>query len=681
MTHALVTGAAGFIGSTLTDRLLADGVRVTGVDMFTDYYDPALKRRNLEGALRHPAFHLLELDLGAADLAALPDVDVVFHQAAQPGVRASWGREFAAYTHHNVLATQRLLERYRNVPLERFVYASSSSVYGDAESYPTPESALPRPFSPYGVTKLAGEHLVLLYGRNFGLPVAALRYFTVYGPRQRPDMAFHRFCRAMLQGEPIAVYGDGKQSRDFTFIADAVEANVRAWRRAAPQGVYNIGGGSQVEVIEAVKAKDGPTYILVGGAAGGSKSKIIREIAHTCCLETPGFKVLLLRRTFRELEQTHLRDVETEAPEMGASAVPSAKVVRYPNGSLLQFGHCETAADAANYLSAEYDLICFDELATFEEHPALLIASRARSTKPGVVPKVLAGTNPGGPQSHWVRARFIDKTVDREEYPDYRDEEWHFIPSKLEDNPYLDQNYERKLLALPPELRKAYRDGDWDIFPGQYFPEFRRKTHVVDVAIPSNAVWYRAVDGGFVKPAAILWIAMFDGHAYVRYEWTPTRTLNSDLAKGIKRLTTEFGIGKVRVTVADTSLWTPEKDTGESAAETFQRFGVPLVQAAKDRLNGWKRLREWFALAPDGKPWLMVHPDCTYTARTIPSLVSDDTNPEDVNTDGEDHAADALRYFVMSRPAIGQSGGSKAVQPWSLGWLKQAPVSRGILAR
>lgn len=252
MTHALVTGSAGFIGSSLTDRLLADGVRVTGVDMFTDYYDVSLKRRNLEGARRHPAFTLLELDLGTADLSALPEVDVVFHQAAQPGVRASWGREFAAYTHHNVLATQRLLERYQKSKLERFVYASSSSVYGDAESYPTREDALPRPFSPYGVTKLAGEHLVLLYGRNFGLPVAALRYFTVYGPRQRPDMAFHRFCRAMLNGDPITVYGDGRQSRDFTFVADAIEANVRAWKRAAPQGVYNIGGGSQVEVLEAI---------------------------------------------------------------------------------------------------------------------------------------------------------------------------------------------------------------------------------------------------------------------------------------------------------------------------------------------------------------------------------------------------------------------------------------------
>jgi UDP-glucose 4-epimerase len=252
MTHALVTGAAGFIGSTLTDRLLADGVRVTGVDAFTDYYDAALKRRNLEGARRHPAFSLLELDLSQADLSALPAVDVVFHQAAQPGVRASWGREFATYTLYNVLATQRLLERYKDTPLERFVYASSSSIYGDAESYPTSEAVLPRPFSPYGVTKLAGEHLVLLYGRNFGVPVTALRYFTVYGPRQRPDMAFHRFCRAMLAGEPITVYGDGRQSRDFTFVSDAIEANVRAWQRAAPQGVYNIGGGSQVDVLEAI---------------------------------------------------------------------------------------------------------------------------------------------------------------------------------------------------------------------------------------------------------------------------------------------------------------------------------------------------------------------------------------------------------------------------------------------
>ena len=256
-TRALVTGAAGFIGSTLCERLLADGVHVTGVDCFTDYYDIGLKRANVAKALAHPSYRLLELDLGAADLAALPDVDVVFHQAAQAGVRASWGRDFAAYVHHNVLGTQRVLERYRDAKLERFVYASSSSVYGDAERFPTDETMLPRPFSPYGVSKLAGEHLVLLYGRNFGLPVAALRYFTVYGPRQRPDMAFHKFCKAMLRGEEIPVYGDGRQSRDFTYIDDAVEANVRAWQRSAPQGVYNIGGGSQVEVLEAIALLEG----------------------------------------------------------------------------------------------------------------------------------------------------------------------------------------------------------------------------------------------------------------------------------------------------------------------------------------------------------------------------------------------------------------------------------------
>jgi UDP-glucose 4-epimerase len=257
MSHALVTGAAGFIGSHLSERLLAAGHRVTGVDCFTDYYDPALKRRNLRTAQAHPSYRLLELDLGLADLSSLPEVDVVFHQAAQAGVRASWGAEFAAYVHHNVLATQRLLERYRTGRLERFVYASSSSVYGDAEQFPTPETLLPRPYSPYGVTKLAGEHLVLLYGRNFGLPVAALRYFTVYGPRQRPDMAFHRFCRALLRGEEILVYGDGKQSRDFTFIDDALEANLRAWSSSAPQGVYNVGGGSQVEVLEAIGILEG----------------------------------------------------------------------------------------------------------------------------------------------------------------------------------------------------------------------------------------------------------------------------------------------------------------------------------------------------------------------------------------------------------------------------------------
>lgn len=426
----------------------------------------------------------------------------------------------------------------------------------------------------------------------------------------------------------------------------------------------------QVEAIETLKRVGGPTYVLIGGAAGGSKSKGTREIGHDCCMTIPGFRVLLLRRTYKELEQTHLRDVEVEAPEMGADAVPSAKVCRYPNGSLMQFGHCETAADAANYLSAEYDLIIFDELVTFEETPFLLISSRARSTKPGVTPKILCGTNPGGPQSHWVRMRFIDKTVDPEQYPDYRPEEWAFIPSKLEDNPYLDQMYERKLLALPPELRKAYRDGDWDIFPGQFFPEWRKGTHVADLPVPPTARWFRAIDWGFVKPGACLWIAMFpEGRAYVRHEWMPQRVVNSEQAKTIKKKSDEYGV-KVAASVADTGMWTPDGDSGESPAETYARYGVPLTQASKERPAGWARLREWLRLAPDGKPWLMVHPDCAYLIRTLPSLVSDETKPEDVDTDGEDHAADALRYFVMSRPAPGSLKRTEPAKEWSLGWFK-----------
>ncbi len=439
----------------------------------------------------------------------------------------------------------------------------------------------------------------------------------------------------------------------------------------------------QVDAIEAVFDPKGPTYILLGGAAGGSKSKGCREIAHAACLKTPNFRVLLLRRTFRELDQTHLRDVEMEAPQMGAAAVPSAKVVRYPNGSVLQFGHCETSADAANYLSAEYDLIIFDELVTFEELQFLLISSRARSTKAGIVPKVLAGTNPGGPQSHWVRSRFIDHTVDLEMYPDYRPAEWRYIPSRLDDNPYLDEAYERKLLALPPELRRAYRDGDWDIFPGQYFPEWRRATHVsVDHADHDRTLGrICGVDWGFVKPGICLWAVPIDGKLYIEDEYVFSRTIASDVAREIRRRSQARGI-RVKMTVGDTAMWTPDAQTGESIAETFARHGVPMIQSDKERINGWNRLRHWLRPSPDGTPWLTVSPNCAYLSRTVPAQVSDEHTPEDIDTDGEDHAVDALRYLVMSRPAPGVTSKTPTMPAWSLGWLKQqAAQPRGILAR
>ncbi len=243
--HALVTGAAGFIGSHLTDSLLADGNDVTAIDSFTDYYDVRVKRRNAADLVAHPRCTFVEADLLDADLAALLDpVDVVFHQAGQPGVRHSWGEGFSVYNDLNVLATQRLLEACRSTVIHRFVYASSSSVYGNAVRFPSSETDLPQPMSPYGVTKLAGEHLCALYARQWSLPAVALRYFTVYGPRQRPDMAFHRLARAALTGETFPLYGTGDQIRDFTYVADIVEANrLAATVDLEPGTVLNIAGG------------------------------------------------------------------------------------------------------------------------------------------------------------------------------------------------------------------------------------------------------------------------------------------------------------------------------------------------------------------------------------------------------------------------------------------------------
>ena len=247
--RCLVTGAAGFIGSHLAERLVADGHEVTGVDCFLDYYPRVAKERNLGALGRQASFRLVEADLVRADLAPLVDaVDWVFHQAAQAGVRASWGRDFHIYTENNIFATQRLLEAARDAKISRFVYASSSSIYGDAPERPIREETRPQPVSPYGVTKLAGEHLCWLYWRNYGLPSVSLRYFTVYGPRQRPDMAFHRFLKTALLGGEITLFDDGEQTRDFTFIADAVEANVAAAERGSSGQAFNIGGGSEVSI-------------------------------------------------------------------------------------------------------------------------------------------------------------------------------------------------------------------------------------------------------------------------------------------------------------------------------------------------------------------------------------------------------------------------------------------------
>ena len=253
--RALVTGCAGFIGSHLVESLLGDGATVVGIDCFNENYGRAQKLRNLTTAQEWDSFEFVPVDLSRGGLVDLvSEVETVFHLAAEPGVRPSWGARFEAYVRNNVIATQHLLEAAAQVDGVRVVYASSSSVYGHAESYPTTEDMVPRPYSPYGVTKLAAEHLAGLYHENFGVDTVSLRYFSVYGPRQRPDMAFARFCEAALAGKEITVFGDGRQVRDFTYVDDVVAATrAAATGESCLGGVYNIGGGGQTSVRDAIE--------------------------------------------------------------------------------------------------------------------------------------------------------------------------------------------------------------------------------------------------------------------------------------------------------------------------------------------------------------------------------------------------------------------------------------------
>jgi nucleoside-diphosphate-sugar epimerase len=255
----LVTGAAGFIGSQLLRALVDAGHDATGWDAFTDYYDPALKEENARG------LPVSRVDI-AEDELHLAGLDGVFHLAGQPGV-ASFGEVFPVYVRQNVLASRRLFEAAAAAGT-RVVLASSSSIYGDAAAYPTPEDAMPRPLAPYGITKLACEHLAYAYAAEFGLEVATVRYFTIYGPRQRPDMAFTKMVSRLAEGRSFDLYGDGSQSRSFTYVDDAVAATVAAMERAPAGATYNVGGGSEVSMLEAIE---------VLGRVSGRRLEVVRH--------------------------------------------------------------------------------------------------------------------------------------------------------------------------------------------------------------------------------------------------------------------------------------------------------------------------------------------------------------------------------------------------------------------
>jgi nucleoside-diphosphate-sugar epimerase len=315
-SRVLVTGCAGFIGSHLTESLLSDGIDVVGLDCFNANYGRAQKLSNLHRALDWKKFEFLPLDLATGDLAdVVRDVDVIFHLAAEPGVRSSWGPDFQRYVTNNVLATQQLLFALQHTAGKRLVFASSSSIYGEAEVLPTPESATATPRSPYGLTKLAAEHLCNAYHESFGLEVTSLRYFTVFGPRQRPDMAFNRFCRAALTNSEIHVYGDGHQTRDFTYVADIVAATRAAATAAVDAGgAYNVGGGTRASIRDVLRQ--------------------IEEVAGRP-----------LRLTFDEVQPGDVRDTGADTSKARRD-LGFAPQTRLEDGVLAQFEWAKQAAQA-----------------------------------------------------------------------------------------------------------------------------------------------------------------------------------------------------------------------------------------------------------------------------------------------------------------------------------------------
>lgn len=398
--------------------------------------------------------------------------------------------------------------------------------------------------------------------------------------------------------------------------------------------------------------------ILFGGAAGVSKSHALRWLGHKMCLARPNFKVLLLRRTFKQLENSHIQPAMQEAPALGGKYTPGAaghsNSVQYGNGSVLKFGHCEKKGDEINYLSDEYDLILFDEETTFEEGQIVLIGSRARTSRSdGWNPMVAGGTNPGGISAQYCLSHFINKNPDPTKYAFYDPNDYIYIAGTLDDNPYLNISYEKSLDDLPTELREAYRFGNWNIFPGQYWKEFKMKAHTDILQVPPEVEYFCSMDWGYTNPGVCLWWACLpDGKFYIDDEYVFTETIASEVAVAIKKRSAERKI-VVRYVSADPSMWAKGGQVGESISETMRKAGLYGLRAAKnDRVIGWQRVRHLLKPDHDGVSFLRINwKKCPYLCRTFPQQICDPHNLEDMDSSGEDHALDSLRYGAMSRPA------------------------------
>ncbi len=430
-------------------------------------------------------------------------------------------------------------------------------------------------------------------------------------------------------------------------------------------------------------------YVLYGGAAGPGKSHAARWALYRRALRIPNFEALLLRKTFPELEKTHLRKMARDAELIGADFVESKRIMRFPNGSLIECGHMEDASAVEKYLSTEYDAIVPDEGSTFDPGPLLELSTRARSSKPAVKAeggaKFWIVSNPGGPSSSLLLDFFIDHQPDFDAYPalreDYRPEEWTYIPGLLDDNPYLDPAYERQLAVLSKWRYEQLRHGDWRVFVGQFFSQWQERKHVVAMEPPRDAMWFRSMDWGRNQPGCVLWWAVLpDGHLHVRKDWKFQGMDEQEVAAGVKQIDTELGLTKISSTAADPAVFNKTGAThtqvgfvGQSIGESLNYYRLKLVKADNDRFNGWGRCHALLRDAPDGTPWLTIHPDARYLTRSIAQAVSDDKNPDDVDTTTDDHALDAWRYGAMSRPhPLGARKTQTKFLPGTMGALRQS---------
>lgn len=436
---------------------------------------------------------------------------------------------------------------------------------------------------------------------------------------------------------------------------------------------------------------------LYGGQAGPGKSHALRWGLYYDCLKTPNLNCLLLRRTFSQLDQTHLGQMIREQKLIGAQYVVGDKVMKFPNGSVIRAGHCETVSDAQNYLSTEYDRIVFDELVTFDRDPALEIMSRARTSKPDVIAagdaQVWAGTNPGGKGALWVKQFFIDHTVDHHEFPNYDASRYGFVEASLDDNPWISPEYRRDLEDLPEMRKRQLLHGDWHAFEGQFFSEWAAQKqgqpwHVrrYDMAWRDLQV-FAGMDWGYHAPGVCLFIAVLPDHSlHVMRELKFQQMTVEAVGATIHQVIKESGIERLSYIACDPAMFqkTGQGPRGESIAETLLRMRLPMRRADNNRFLGWMRVHELLRDMPDQRaPYLTVDPSCVYGIRTLPALVQDRNDADDVDTTKDDHWADALRYAVMSRPSPKQARHADPPPPNSWGWWEQyhrTQERKGVLA-